>query len=132
VRHWVGRVVYAFAAALFNKHEQVSQGEANAALTPMVARKLGYRDPQAMCRMAAALGVWQEGDAVDAAPERLAAELERIFTGLGMPTRLSHIDIPRSSKAYILDNSMKNFNSDPKREFIREKGMLGEVLESTW
>ena len=132
VRHWVGRVVYAFAAALFNKHEQVSQGEANAALTPMVARKLGHRDPQAMCRMAAALGVWQEGDAVDTAPERLAAELERIFSGLGMPTRLSHIDIPHSSKAYILDNSMKNFNADPKREFIREKDLLGEVLESTW
>jgi alcohol dehydrogenase class IV len=31
-RHWVGRVVYAFAAALFNQHSHVTQGEANSAL----------------------------------------------------------------------------------------------------
>ena len=29
----MGRVVYAFAAALFNQHEHVSQGEAHVALT---------------------------------------------------------------------------------------------------
>jgi len=132
VRHWVARVVYAFAAALFNRHEHVGQGEANAALTPMVMRKLGSRDPEAMCRIAAALGVWKEGDAVAEAPERAATELERIFTGLGMPIRLSQTKIPKESLAFILDNSMKNFNADPKREFVREKDMLRGVLEAAW
>jgi alcohol dehydrogenase class IV len=132
VRHWVARVVYAFAAALFNRHEHVGQGEANAALTPMVMRKLGLRDPEAMCRIASALAVWREGDPVAEAPERAATELERIFSGLGMPIRLSQTKILKESLAFILDNSMKNFNADPKREFIREKDMLGAVLEATW
>ena len=78
-RHWVGRVVYAFAAALFNQHGHVSQGEANSALTPGVMRKLGARDPDAMCRIAAALDAWREGDPIEDAPERGATALEQIF-----------------------------------------------------
>ena len=132
VRHWVGRVVYAFAAALFNKHDEVGQGEANAALTPMVMRHLGSRDPEAMCRIAAALGVWSQGDAVAEAPARAAKELERVFAQLGMPTCLSQLGIPKDSLPVILDNAMMNFNSDPKREFVREKDYLGQVLLATW
>ena len=82
--------------------------------------------------MAAAMGVWKEGDLRGEAPARLADEVEKVFLGLGMPIRLSQLGIPKESLACILDNSMKNYNSDPKREFIREKGLLGEVLEATW
>ena len=57
VRHWVSRVVYAFAASLFHLHEHVSQGAAHCAMTPVVMRKLGSRDPEAMCGIARALGV---------------------------------------------------------------------------
>ena len=45
VRHWVSRVVYAFASALFNMHGHVSQGAAHCAMTPAVMRRLGGRDP---------------------------------------------------------------------------------------
>lgn len=131
-RHWVGRVVYAFAAALFNEHGQVSQGEANSALTPGVMRKLGCRDPEAMCRIAAALDAWREGEPIEQAPERAAAALERIFHSMGMPTRVSELDIPRESLSTILERSLKNFNADPRREFVRERDMLWEVLQATW
>ena len=131
-RHWVGRVVYAFAAALFNQHGHVTQGEANSALTPGVMRRLGSRDPEAMCRIAKALGAWREGDAVDEAPARAAAALEKTFTSVGMPIRLSQLNIPRESLETILERSLKNFNSDPKREFIRERDLLSDVLQSTW
>jgi alcohol dehydrogenase class IV len=131
-KHWVSRVVYAFAAALFHQHGKVSQGEANNALTPGVMRRLGYRDPEAICRMAQALEVWREGDPVDEAPERTAAALERIFQSIGSPTRVSQLGIPRESLAVILENSLKNFNADPKREFVRERELLRDVLESTW
>ena len=131
-KHWVGRVVYAFAAALFNEHGHVSQGRANNALTPGVMRALGERDPEAMCRIAAALGAWREGDAPAEAPERAAAELERVFQSIGTPTRLSQLDIPRESLATILEHSLKNFNADPKREFVRERDRLWQVLQSTW
>jgi alcohol dehydrogenase class IV len=130
--HWVGRVVYAFAAALFNQHRHVSQGEANNALTPGVMRALGRRDPEAMARIASALDAWSAGDAIDQAPERAAAALERIFESIGTPTRLSQLRIPRETLPSILEHSLKNFNADPKREFVRERELLGDVLQSTW
>ena len=131
-RHWVGRVVYAFAAAMFNTHEHVSQGEANAALTPGVMRMLGGRDPEAMCRIAEALGAWREGDAVENAPEHAAAAFENFFASFGMPTRVSGLGIARESLPVILERSLRNFNADPKREFIRERELLMRVLEATW
>lgn len=131
-RHWVGRVVYAFAAATFNTHEHVSQGAANAALTPGVMRKLGARDPDAMCRIAQALDAWREGDPVGEAPERAAAAFERLCASCGMPTRVAELDVPRESLSTILERSLKNFNADPKREFVRERDLLMQVLEATW
>ena len=131
-RHWVGRVVYAFAAALFNQHEHVSQGEAHVALTAGVMRKLGGRDPEDMRRIAQALGAWRQGERLEEAPERAAAAIEKLFGGLGLPTRASQLGIPRESLTTILERSLKNFNADPKREFVRERDFLHEVLQSTW
>lgn len=131
-KHWVGRVVYAFAAALFNAHAHVTQGEANAALTPAVMRHFGNRDLDAMCNIARALGVWGDGDAREEAPERAAAEVERLFTGAGMPIRLSPLAIPRESLDIVLENSLKNFNADPRREFMRERDALRAALDAAW
>ena len=131
-KHWVGRVVYAFAAALFNDQAHVSQGEANAALTPTVMRHFGSRDPDAMCAIARALAVWSEGEPCDQAPERAAREIERLFSDAGMPVRLSQLDIPRDCLATVLENSLKNFNADPKREFIHHRDALRDALEAAW
>jgi len=131
-RHWVVRVVYAFAAALFNLHPHVSQGEANAALTPTAIRRLGQRDPQAMARIARGLGVWSDGEPLESAPERAAAALEAIFVSAGMPVRLSQLDIPRASLPQIVERSLKNFNADPKREFLRERDMLLATIQAAW
>jgi hypothetical protein len=49
-----------------------------------------------------------------------------------MPTNLSQLDIPRSSAEKILAASLKNFNADPKQEFVKEKELLREVLDATW
>lgn len=132
VRHWVGRVVYAYAAALFNMHEEVSQGAAHCAMTPAVMRHLGPRDPGEMCAIATALGVWKQGDPVNEAPFRAADALEKVFASIGMPTNLSQLDIPRASAEKILSASLKNFNADPKQEFVKEKELLREVLDATW
>ncbi len=131
-KHWVERVVYAFATALFQMHEHVGQGDASAALSTMVMRKLGSRDPQAMALIAQGLGVWRESDGLATAPDKAAAELERIFKSVGMPVRVSELNIPRDSLPRILDNSLKNFNADPKREFVRERDLLLGVLEACW
>ena len=131
-KHWVERVVYAFATALFQMHVHVGQGEASAALTPTIMRKLGARNPQSMALIAQGLGVWKEGDALDSAPEKAAAELERLFQSIGAPTRVSALNIPRDSLPQIVDNSLKNFNADPKREFVREREMLQALMQECW
>jgi alcohol dehydrogenase class IV len=131
-KHWVERVVYAFATALFQMHVHVGQGEASAALTPTVMRKLGSRNAQSMALIAQGLGVWREGDAIYSAPEKAAAELERLFKSIGAPTRVSELNIPRDSLPQIVDNSLKNFNADPKREFIRERDMLQALMQDCW
>ena len=131
-KHWVARVVYAFATALFQMHAHVGQGDANAALTPMVMRKLGPRDPEAMALIAQGLGVWRESDGLPTAPEKAATELERVFISVGMPVRVSGLNIPRESLPLIVENSLKNFNADPKREFVRERDLLLSVLEACW
>ena len=131
-KHWVERVVYAFATALFQMHAHVGQGDASAALTPMVMRKLGPRNPEAMALIAQGLGVWRESDGMDAAPEKAATALEGIFRSAGMPVRVSELKIPRASLPLIVENSLKNFNADPKREFVRERELLLSVLEACW
>jgi alcohol dehydrogenase class IV len=88
-KHWVERVVYAFATALFQMHVHVGQGEASAAISPTVLRKLGHRNPEAMALIAQGMGVWKEGDDISSAPEKAAAELERLFNNIGADARVA-------------------------------------------
>lgn len=127
-KHWPARVTYALATALFNLHSHVGQGEANTALTATVIRHFGARDPEAMALIAQAFEV--TGDRP--AHERAADAVERAFAGMGMPTKLRELDIPRDSLATILENSLKNFNADPKREFLRERDTLMAALNAAW
>jgi alcohol dehydrogenase class IV len=58
--------------------------------------------------------------------------MEAVFRSLGMPTRLSELGIAREGLAQVLELSLMNFNADPKREFVRERELLGEILQSAW
>lgn len=127
-KHWPARVVYALATALFNLHAHVGQGEANSALTATMIRHFGARDPQAMALIAEAFG------AIDGRPshERAAEAVELAFKQAGMPVRLRELDIPRDSLETVLENSLKNFNADPRREFLRERDALMAALQAAW
>lgn len=131
-RHWAGRVIYAFSTALFSVFPEVGQGEATSAVAGTVLRQLGARDPEAMVRMAIALGVWEEGVLADEAPFRVADTLDRVLHSLGMPTRLSALGVRREALTQVIEHSLKNFNADPKREFVRERELLCRVLEAAW
>jgi len=131
-RHWVVRATYAFATALFISFPHIGQGEANTALTGTVLRRLGSRDPQAMGNLARGLGVWNDAMPLADAPQLAADYLDKFFTGLGMPTRLRDLDFPREGLDQVLENSLKNFNADPTREFVRERDLLREVLQAAW
>jgi len=131
-RHWVVRATYAFATALFISFPHIGQGEANTALTGTVLRRLGSRDPRAMGNLARGLGVWNDAMPLADAPQLAADYLDKFFTGLGMPTRLRELDFPREGLDQVLENSLKNFNADPKREFVRERELLRDVLQAAW
>ena len=131
-RHWVVRATYAFATALFISFPHIGQGEANTALTGTVLRRLGSRDPPAMGNLARGLGVWNDAMPLADAPQLAADYLDKFFTGLGMPTRLRELEFPREGLDQVLENSLKNFNADPKREFVRERELLRDVLQAAW
>ena len=129
-RHWAMRVAYAFCTALISVFPQVGQGEGYSALTGTALRRLGHRDPAAMARVATALGI--DGSAATETPNRIADRMETVFRSLGMPTRLSELGIARDRLPQVLDLSLANFNADPKREFLRERELLAEVLDAAW
>jgi alcohol dehydrogenase class IV len=128
-RHWAMRATYAFSTGLISVYPQVGQGEGYSTLMGTTLRRLGHRDPEAMARIASALGI--DGAAADAA-SRIADRMEAVFRSLGMPTRLSELGIARDGLPRVLELSLANFNADPKREFVRERELLGEILQSAW
>ena len=95
-----------------------------------VLRRLGGRDPEAMRRIAAGLGM--DGVAASETPQRIADKVDEVFRSLGMPTRLSELGIAREKLPQVLELSLRNFNADPKREFVRERELLSEILQSSW
>lgn len=131
-RLWAVRVAYALSTALISICAHVGQGEAYSALMGTVTRRLGVRDPEAMARIAQALGVWEAQLAPVQAPQRVADKLEATFRSIGMPTRLSELNIDRAAFPRLVEHSLTNFNADPKREFVRESGTLKEILEAAW
>jgi alcohol dehydrogenase class IV len=131
-RHWAGRVIYAFSTALFSVFPNIGQGEGTSAVSGTVLRQLGARDPEAMLRMARALGVWEEGVPLDEAPFRVADALDGVLHSLGMPTRLSALGVERAELPRVIEHSLRNFNADPGREFVRERGLLSHVLNAAW
>ena len=129
-RHWAMRAAYAFSTAIISIFPHVGQGDAYAALTGTMLRRLGGRDPEAMARIAGVLGV---GEAPPAdIPERIAQKMESVFRSLRMPTRLSALSIESAKLPLVLEHSLRNFNADPKREFVRERELLSEILQAAW
>jgi alcohol dehydrogenase class IV len=129
-RHWAMRVAYAFSTSLISAFPHVGQGEGYSAVMGTALRRLGGRDPEAMTRIAAGLGL--TGVTPASAPQRIAEKMDEGFRSLGMPTRLSELGIAREGLPRVLEQSLANFNADPKREFVRERGALEEVLQAAW
>ena len=129
-RHWAMRISYAFSTALISVFPQVGQGEGYSAQLGTVLRRVGSRDPEAMTRIARGLGL--DGVAATEAPQRIADKMEEGFRSLGMPTRISELNIARERLPEVLEHSLRNFNADPKRDFVKERALLATILEETW
>jgi alcohol dehydrogenase class IV len=77
--------------------------------------------------IARALGL-READA----PNRIADHLERCFTDLGMPLKVRELGVPHERLSRVVEHSLKNFNADPRREFVRERPLLHDLIEAAW
>src|SRR6185503_20911286 len=95
-RLWVARVAYALSTALIANCPHVSQGEGYSVLMGTVARRVGERDPEAMLRIARALGIDDTGLTAAVAAQRIADKLDATLRSIGMPTRLSEVNIDRA------------------------------------
>src|SRR5262249_37474910 len=102
-RLWAVRVAYALTTGLITVYEQVGQGEAYSALLGTVVRRLGSRDPEAMARIARALGI--EGSSAAQAPQQVADRLDATFRSIGMPTRLAELKIDRGGLPRVIEHS---------------------------
>jgi alcohol dehydrogenase class IV len=129
-QHWVMRVAYAFSTSLISVFPHIGQGDAYAALIGTMLRQLGDRDPDAMARIAAGLGI--SGASLSEVPGRIAEKMDAEFSALGMPTRLSGLGIARARLPHVLELSLRNFNADPRRDFVRERERLAQILEAAW
>jgi alcohol dehydrogenase class IV len=131
-RLWVSRVSYALSTALIAHCPSVSQGEGYSVLMGTTTRMLGARDPEAMLLIARALGIAEPGFAPEAVAQGVAEDIDTTLRSIGMPTRLSEIDVDRAVFPRLIEHALKNFNADPKREFVKEPGMLEDILAAAW
>ena len=123
--HWVARAVYALGAALFNRVPHLDQGTTHAVLTAPAIRHFGDLCPDAMEEMGCRLGL---PAATAASPDKVAAEVYRIFQGVGLPDRLQSLAVSRADLEAALEAAMFNFNADRSRELRWHRDRLWAVL----
>lgn len=63
-------------------------------------------------KLAEALEVWRSGMAAREAALAVADRLDALYTGLGMPTRLRQLNVPREDFPKIANDTVKNFNAN--------------------
>ena len=100
---------YAVSTALHVEFPHVGQGESISTVHASKIRLSQDDDAAAAQVVAEALGL-DPGSK----PTRLAIadELERLYRGVGMPIRLSEMNIPRSALPLIAGQTVKNFNAN--------------------
>ena len=129
--HWVARVVYALGASTFNLCDSIGQGESYAALTAPAIRVFGERNVAEMAGIGRALGLPDLEPTPEAVPQ-VADAIETFFGKLGLKTRLRDYGVPQDMLPRILDFSMRNYNADRNRHFLKETATLKETLERAW
>lgn len=130
--HWITRVVYALAAATFNRVPDVDQGQANAALTGAAIRHFGNRCPEVTIEIGRAIGAWDDSLVAEQAPQHVGDAVDALFNKLGMPTRLRALNVPRDELDAIVRFSLQNFNADRERSFVHNQEALAATLADAW
>jgi len=123
---------YALATALHIRYDHVWQGESTSAVIPTVTREVPPEDLQRAKSIAEALGVWGDGMNVATAAQATADEIERIYRDVGMPVRISELDIPREGLALLANDTLKNFNANPDERSDDYSARMLTLLKACW
>jgi alcohol dehydrogenase class IV len=112
---------YAVSTSLHVRYPHVGQGEATSVVHATKIRLSDEIDPHAARQVADALEVWHDGMGPRDAALAVADKLENLYAGVGVPTRLRQLGIPREDLQAIADETLKNFNFNPGLRSAREQ-----------
>jgi alcohol dehydrogenase class IV len=91
----------------------------------------GERNPDQMVGIGRAMGLAKLQATPEAVPQ-VAGAIEAFFGKLGLKTRLRDYGVPQHMLPHILEFSMKNYNADRNRHFLKEIVTLKETLDQAW
>ena len=103
---------YAVSTALHVRYPHVGQGESTSVVHAPRIRLSETVDTQSARQVAEALGVWHANMDGRQAALAVADLLEKLYTRMGVPTRLRQLDIPRDDLRGIANDTVKNFNAN--------------------
>ena len=101
---------YAISTALHIRYPHVWQGESTSVLTATVARRSPAPDIESARRVAQAMDVWADNMSAEDAKLAIADGIEDLYKKVGMPTRISELNIPKEDFSEIAKETIKVFN----------------------
>ena len=131
-RDQTGANAYALATALHIRYGHVWQGESTSSVMATVTRLTPPEDIAPAARIAAAIGVWQDGMTGQAAAEATAAALDDLYRQIGMPARLRELDIPQDELPLLANDTLKNFNANPGDRPVDYTTQMLKLLRAAW
>jgi alcohol dehydrogenase class IV len=104
---------YAVSTAIHVRYPWVGQGEATSVLLAASIRRSPTAPLEWVRRGAEALDCWQDGMSAAEGQEAIARALEQLLQTMGMPVRVSELNIPREDLPVIAAETVQNFNANP-------------------
>ena len=131
-RDQTGASAYALATALHIRYHHVRQGESTSCVMPTVTRMTPPENLENAARIADALGVWRKDMSATDAAAATADRLEAIYQKIGMPARISEVDIPKEDLPLLAQDTLKNFNANPGNRPDDYVEQMLSLLEASW
>ena len=123
---------YALATALHIRYRHIRQGEAIAAVTPVVTRLTTPRDLDRGKRIATALGVLEGGMSAATATAAAADAMESFYRSIGMPTRVQELGVPETDLPLLAQDALKILSTDEREQPKEHADELLRLLQTAW
>ena len=124
---------YAVATALHLQYPDIGQGEATAVLHGTSIRLGDDIDLAAARRTAEVLGIGSDRLDAREAAHAVAARLEEIYRGIGMPVRLRETSVAQKDFVTIAAETVKNFNARGSLTSAEDRVAESlKLLEAAW